>query len=118
MNDVRWLAFEFSKSVLIDCELISYRPSVVACALINACITVKLKAFTPENLVKLEKYKQIYLIEFDICNQIWENLVHYLFGASSVHHMDLFGKFLISKQKLILNPKLEKIYKPKIMEFY
>lgn len=124
-DHVEKLAYDFSKSVLIDCELFCYKPSVLVCALMTASLEIALK----EKLLDFAsgKLQQVILMEIKLCNRIWDQIVKFIFGASSLPYLDEFGKYILVRQQRLFNTfmtskskssSLANIYKKRVHPYY
>ena len=70
LDETEHIAYDFSKSVLIDSEILCYKPSVLACALMTATLEIMAK----QSLLDIHsgKIHQVILFEQKICHRIWD----------------------------------------------
>lgn len=123
---VEQICYDLSKSVLIDCELMCFRPSVVICALFTQSIELYLHVHVSQNGEALAD--PIRLQEFRIFNQVWDSIVNKLFGRSSLPYIESFGSYILSRQIRLSNLlssgthfdklRLDNIYKQRTKPYY
>ena len=88
LTDAETIVYDFSKSVLIDAQLMRYLPSIVVCALITASLEVLVKVNFPEDQCDPSAHasfssrppKIILLQHVKLCCNIWDQFVKMLFG--------------------------------------
>ena len=93
------ISYDFTKSILADCELLQFRPSLVVASLITAVVELHLKQECTPSQIKTKNIQPVVLFELRILNQLWDGIVSMIFGESSMPHLEQFGKYLVSRQQ-------------------
>ena len=125
LTEAESIVYDYSKSILIDAQLMRYLPSIVICAVITASLEILIKVNFPEdqgtpNITLLKHLK--------LCCNIWDQFVKMLFGPGQLEVIDKFGKYIIIRQqKLYRCLRVQKhdrelsmhnIYKDRCRKFY
>ena len=94
LSEIEAATYDFTKSVLIDCDSMRFKPSVIVCGLI--CLTIKLNFLLnfSRDRMKKQPFAPEYVKQINICSEIWDNLVKKIFGHNSLSYMDQFGEYL------------------------
>ena len=124
--DIESISYDYSKSILIDCESFNFKPSILVCSLISGVIEMYLKLHFDKRIVsKSSANNPVLLVELQICSWVWESIVKYLFGEDSLEMIDNFGRYQILRQQLIYrklsaDPSmfLSSIYKNRVLPYY
>lgn len=131
LTEAESIVYDFSKSVLIDAQLMKYLPSIVVCALITASLEVLVKVnFTEDQFdPSASKPPKIMLLQhIKLCCNIWDQFVKMLFGPEQLEVIERFGKYIIIRQqkhfrclrvqKLDKELSMHNIYKDRCRKFY
>jgi len=95
-GDIEAIAYDFTKSVIIDCDSLQYRASIIVCALISATIEIYMRIHMSREQLQTEGKKlAVILVEYKVCNHVWESFVKLMFGTNAVEHIDKFGRYLV-----------------------
>ena len=75
-----------------------YKPSVLTASLISASIEIYLKLKLKPDTIKESGFDfSVILVEIQISNEMWEQLVSTIFGSKSGPYIDRFGRYLVFK---------------------
>jgi len=93
------IGYDFSKAMLLDAEILEFKPSIMMAGVISVAIELYLK--TKVFGTGEKKMSSVILNEMLICNMVWEQLIEYLFGERSVKHIDRFGHYITLRAQLL-----------------
>jgi hypothetical protein len=118
------IAYDFCKAIMIDCECLAFKPSILMASVISITIELYLK-IDVFNISNLPYASSVILNELLICNMVWEKLIEYLFGGNSLPHLDRFGHYIVQRAQLIYNKVkpnkdtyMNFIYKNRCLKYY
>ena len=121
-SELETQSYDFLKSVIIDAELLKYKPSLLCCSVICASIELRLKL----QIGKMKEFSHQLLRHIQKAYSIWESIVIKTYGD-----LDLvidFGKYIVLRQQKMYRLyimqsvdqflKLHNIYKDRCIRFY
>jgi hypothetical protein len=124
-GDIEAIAYDFTKSLLIDCETMRYLPSLVVCAVISTTIEIYQRVHLTEKALASNPRARIVLYEMWLCNKVWDSLVQEFFGKKCLTNISHFGRYLILRQQKLYRlfkvqriHQLSSIFKERTTKYY
>ena len=127
-GEIEALAYDLSKSVLIDAHSLQFKGSIIVCSLISVSIELYIRVKLSNEALENSPREPAVLSQLRAANECWDCIVKKLFGQSSVAHIDSFGRYLALRQqkmyrlfriqKVDEDVKLQNIYKTRITPYY
>lgn len=87
---VEAVCYDYTKSVLIDGNLLKYSPSILVSSLVSGSIEVVLR-----NILNQQVNHKLYHQSIQTCNDVWDKIVSEVFGFKSIKYIDELGKYVI-----------------------
>ena len=91
MCDVETACYDFTKSVLIDAEVLKYKPSIIVPALITSTLEIALRKIYEDKINSgiiqnnNEDCKNLPVLDhLRICNSVWDKIATKIFGKNSI----------------------------------
>jgi hypothetical protein len=118
--------------LLIDAEALQYLPSLSVAALISTTLEIYFSHLgSNSDGIKPKQSRSQFkdtpvLMQLQICNKVWDDLVSMIYGPESIKHLDSFGHFLVLRQQKIFrafdsmneNCDLPNVYKERCRKYY
>lgn len=91
--EIEGLAYDLSKSLLIDLRCLRFPASLSVCSLITVAILVHQKvALAPNGALDAKTIKQL-----KMANQCWDGILKQFFGKHCIQHIEDFGIYLYKR---------------------
>lgn len=134
-GDVESLAYDLTKSVLIDAASLKYKGSLIVAALVNIGIDLQLRISFTQRLSQ-QPLVPVLIDQIKICCDEWDRVLVRFFGqpggtpssSAIVSHFENFGRYLMLRQQRIYRLyrvhkydtrlRLLNIYKERAVKYY
>lgn len=135
MCEVESAAYDFTKSLIIDAEILKYKSSLVVAAIISVTLEIYFKLKIKERgnpqswEMRADSSRDLPILpHLKKCNRVWDAIVRRAFGSVAIEHLDEFGRYLFLRQQRIFRVtclgrddkycELPNIYKDRCRKFY
>lgn len=114
--------YDFTKSILIDPQVLNYSLAAIVAGLITSSIEMTLK-FIFLDKPRSERRDFPILSQLQICNQVWDQFITQVFGKSARTNLEMFGKYLFLRQQriqeaLCVDKAFRNVYKDRTKKIY